>query len=113
MGERLFDEKFLDCSISTEINCPSLLAQLFRSAKQIKGSHLMLLRCIMVPLLQSLKELRLHQNKGLVDPSLFLKAQGITVVKFRNRDGAFFFSFVCYTEIRGNAFLEFSWTECV
>ena len=66
----------------------------------------------MVPLLQSLKELRLHQNKGLVGPGLFLKAQGITVVMFRNRDGAFS-NLIRYIEILVNAFLEFSWTECV
>jgi hypothetical protein len=51
----------------------------------------------MIPLLQSLKELRFHQNKGLVGPGLFsrLKAKGITVVMFRNRDGTF--SDLCVT----------------
>ena len=74
--------------ISTEINCPSLLAQSFRSTSRSKPLTWCYCDALWYHFCNPLKNWGFIRIKVLWVLA-FLKAQGITVVMFRNRDGAF------------------------
>jgi hypothetical protein len=75
-------------SLSTEINRPSLLAQSFRSTSRSKALTWCYCDAFWYHFCNPLKNWGFTRIKVL-QVLVFLKAQGITVVMFRNRDGAF------------------------
>ena len=96
MGERLLDEKFLDCSKSRHINRNQLSkSTLFKTASKSKALTWCYCDALWYHFCNPLKNWGFIRIKVLWVLAFFLKAQGITVVMFRNRDGTF--SDLCVT----------------